>query len=127
MSEELVVVETMAGSSVIGKVFDNTQFDLSVSMGKPVTIYEVFKIVTFTMPTGPGQVRRVIKLTEMDFVRGCLPELTVNVSSYYRLAEDSVKPEMEDLMKRASQPPTQGDTSPIVPAKVIPGPLRNWK
>lgn len=127
MSEELIVVETVAGTQVIGKVDNNTEFDKAVLEGQPVVLRDVFKVVTVNMPVGPGNVIRITKLARMDFSEGPLPELTVNVSSYYRLTEEVVEkyvvPEIEDMKERAERPVDVdglGEESPIVQARAVP-------
>ena len=115
----------MAGTQLIGEARANTLFDLAVLEGKPATLFDVFKVVTVNMPVGPGNVMRITKLARMDFCEGALPELKVNVSSYYRLSEEIVEkyvmPEIKDITTRAERPVAMpGERPDIVQARAMP-------
>lgn len=123
MSKELTFVETAAGDHLIGAVANVQAFEEDVASDRPANLFDVFKVVTVTIPVSPQNAVRVTKLARMDFSDGPLPVLKVRVSSYYFLSpevvEKYVKPEIDDITERANRPP-MAEPSSIVQARAVP-------
>ena len=104
MSNDYVIVESIAGTLYLGKVFNNTVFDLAVENDELVTIYEVYKIVVVNAPTGPGNIARITRLIKPEFCEVSLSQLKLRVSSFYRLSDNVVdnwiEPELRDIEER---------------------------